>query len=58
MWGKMENNQKINCTVYSCRYNDNAKKKCILESIQITPTDNVKTMKSDESMCSSYQYEN
>lgn len=54
----MENNQKINCTVYSCRYNDNAKKKCILESIQITPTDNVKTMKSDESMCSSYQYEN
>ena len=30
---------------------------CTLEAIHVAPINNVKTMKPDESMCSSYKYE-
>lgn len=53
----MEGNQKIHCTVGSCTYNDNTRKLCMLEEIQVAPINNRKTMKPDESMCASYEYE-
>ena len=53
----MEGNQKINCTVSSCKYHNGEKEICTLETIHVAPINNVKTMKPDESMCSSYKYE-
>lgn len=53
----MERNQKINCTVSSCRYNNEVQGKCILQAIQVTPTENNKSKNPYESMCSSYIYE-
>ena len=53
----MENDQKINCTVSSCKYNNNQKQKCNLQSIIVTPVEGVDTQNSDESMCSSYDNE-
>ncbi len=50
----MENSQKINCTVSSCKYNNSKNKECLLDSIVVVPTKGVNTEKSDESMCSSY----
>ena len=54
---KMDKNQKISCTVSSCKYNNEKNRMCKLESIIVTPTENTSTKKSDESMCSSYDYE-
>ncbi len=53
----MDANQKINCTVSSCLYNNCEKKKCMLEAIQVAPMENVDTKNPDESMCASYKYE-
>ena len=53
----MEANQKINCTVTSCRYNNGEKQKCMLETIQVSPIENVETKNPDESMCASYKYD-
>lgn len=50
----MDKSQKINCTVSSCKYNNHPNKTCTLQSIVVTPTENIATKKSDESMCSSY----
>lgn len=50
----MEKNQKINCTVESCKYND-SDNNCILKQITVTPIDNCDTKEPDESMCSSYE---
>ena len=33
----MEANQKINCTVTSCKYNNQEKAKCTLEAIHVAP---------------------
>ena len=52
-----ENNQKINCTVETCKYNNIDKGECILNAIKVTPMENCRTCKPDESMCSSYKYE-
>lgn len=52
---KMEKNQTINCTVASCKYNNNEKEKCMLESIQVEPIQNCNTKQPDESMCASYK---
>lgn len=52
----MEKNQKINCTVSSCRFNSGEDDRCLLESITVAPITNVKTMEPDESMCASYKY--
>ena len=54
---KMEDNQKINCTVSSCRYNNQEKEKCMLEAIHVAPMENVETETADESMCASYRYD-
>lgn len=53
----MEKDQKINCTVSSCKYNNTQKQKCKLESIIVTPVEGVNTQNPDESMCSSYDNE-
>lgn len=53
----MEGNQKINCTVSSCRFNNQEQNSCILQSIQVAPIDEYETMEPDESMCASYEYE-
>lgn len=52
----MEANQKINCTVSSCKYNNNEKGKCILKSIQVEPIQGKSTTQADESMCASYEH--
>ncbi len=51
----MERNQRINCTVSSCKYNKNQQQECSLEQIIITPTPNCTSANPDESMCSSYK---
>lgn len=53
----MEANQKINCTVSSCKYNNQEKAKCILEAIHVAPIENANTEKLDESMCASYKFD-
>ena len=53
----MEGNQKIHCNVETCKYNDYNQNKCTLTAIQVTPTQNCKSKKADESMCSSYENE-
>lgn len=54
---KMEANQKINCTVESCKYNNPEKAKCTLEAIHVAPMKNIDTKNADESMCASYENE-
>ena len=51
----MEGNQKINCTVSSCKFNNGNKNVCELESIKVAPVNQENTQKADESMCSSYE---
>ena len=53
----MERNQKINCTVESCKFNDCQKQKCNLEQIIVEPIQGCDTKNPDESMCSSYEYD-
>lgn len=53
----MEEKQKINCTVESCKFNNSNKGECILKQIIVTPMNNCNTKKADESMCSSYEYD-
>ena len=51
----MEKNQKINCTVGSCVYQDRNKKTCTLSAINVVPVANINTSKPDDSMCGSYE---
>ncbi len=53
----MEKNQKINCTVASCKYNNEQAQECKLEQIIVTPIVGCNTKQADESMCSSYRNE-
>lgn len=53
----MERNQKISCTVESCKYNSKSDGCCTLNEIIVTPTKQCNTKQSDESKCSSYKYE-
>ena len=53
----MNNKQKINCTVKSCKYNNHDNELCELNSIIVTPKTNVHTGRPDESKCSSYENE-
>ena len=46
-------NQKINCTVSSCRYNDTKTKACELSSITVGTTFDSDTQK-DATLCQSY----
>ncbi len=52
----MDKNQKINCTVTSCKYNINGKEACSLNQITVEPIDDCETCEPDESMCGSYEY--
>lgn len=52
---KMETNQKINCTVESCKFNNQEKQMCELKQIIVTSINDCNTKKLDESMCSSYE---
>lgn len=54
----MEENQKINCTVGSCKFNDAQMQKCQLHQIVVTPIIGTDTKQPDESMCSSYKNSN
>ena len=54
----MEKNQRINCTVTSCKYNNKEKGKCTLETIKVEPIQGCNTKEPDESMCASYKYIN
>ena len=51
----MSKNQEINCTVTSCKYNNNQNKKCELNSIQVAPIDGCDIKEADESKCASYK---
>lgn len=51
----MGKNQKINCTVHSCIYNNPTNKLCKLESIIVEPCKNCNTGNPEESMCGSYE---
>lgn len=53
----MDKNQKINCTVHTCKYNNSETKRCQLENIVVTPMPDCNTKTPDESMCSSYDYD-
>ena len=52
---KNQGDQKINCTVTSCKYNEEGKQECSLKQIVVTPIENCDTKQPDESMCSSYK---
>lgn len=52
----MDKNQKINCTVESCRYNDCDSEECTLKQIKVEPMKDCHTCTPDESMCGSYEY--
>jgi len=51
----MEENQTINCSVKSCRYNNPEIQMCVLKQITVTPIEGIETKQPDESMCSSYR---
>ena len=53
----MDEKQKINCTVETCKYNDTESNMCNLKQIMVSPIPNCDTKKCDESMCSSYEYD-
>lgn len=49
-------NQKINCTVSSCMYNDYHLKECELEQIEVSACQGCSNgTPEEESMCSSYK---
>ena len=52
----MNDKQKINCTVETCKYNNCDNNECILKQIMVSPIPDCNTKKPDESMCSSYEY--
>lgn len=54
----MNENQKINCTVKSCVYQDENTKRCKLQAINVVPASDCNTKSIDESMCGSYKTNN
>ena len=51
----MDKNQKINCTVTTCEYNNDEDEICELKEILIEPCENMHNGEAeDESMCGSY----
>lgn len=52
----MDKNQKINCTVESCAYNDSDNQECELDEIVVEPNNDATTGEAEEeSMCGSYE---
>ena len=53
----MEKNQKINCTVNSCAFNNTEHQMCKLDRIIVEPCKNCNNGNpADESMCGSYEH--
>lgn len=53
----MDKNQKINCNVKSCAFNDTEKCICELDGIVVEPCKNCHNGNpADESMCGSYEH--
>ena len=48
----MEGNQKIHCTVETCKYNEKNQNLCKLQAIQVEPTKNCDTNKSNRTTTS------
>ena len=48
-------NQKIHCSVGSCKYNDVTVQECKLKAINVMPNTNVNTGTEKETMCVSYK---
>ncbi len=51
----MDKNQKINCTVETCKFNNCDKNLCNLEQIIVEPIVGCESKQPDESMCGSYE---
>lgn len=52
----MLENRKINCNVFSCKYNNTERKQCELEEIHVMPCEGCDSGNpEDESMCGSYE---
>lgn len=51
----MDKNQTINCTVGSCKFNNQQNQQCQLQQIIVEPVEGCNTGKSNESLCSSYK---
>ena len=52
----MDTNQKINCTVESCKFNNEQRQLCQLQAIVVEPCQNCGNGNAaDESMCGSYE---
>lgn len=52
----MDKNQRINCSVNSCTFNNKQQQICQLEEIKIAPCPGCKNGRAeDESMCGSYE---
>ena len=48
--------QCIHCTVGSCKFNNQIRRLCTLESINVCPTPATTSSGTDESMCGSYAH--
>lgn len=52
----MDKNQKINCSVHSCAFNNKKEQICELNEIKVAPCSECNNGKAeDESMCDSYR---
>lgn len=51
----MNENQTINCTIGTCKYNDEKTNLCTLKAINVAQMNHTKGLKADESMCASYK---
>ncbi len=49
-----DSNQKINCDVTSCKYNDSDEELCTLEEIKVSNEEEVSEEKED-TICASYE---
>ena len=54
----MEHNQKINCTVHSCAFQNQDTSTCSLKGITVRACKNCDAQTPEESMCSSYECKN
>ena len=52
----MENNQKINCTVHSCAFQNKNNSTCSLKNITVKACQSCNAKTPEESMCSSYEF--
>ena len=53
----MQDNQKINCTVDTCEYNDTDDGECTLKAIDVSPVPDSDTHTPDDSKCGSFKYD-